>query len=76
MAWTEQFTCDVCGAAKKEVNHWYMISFREAEDDKTFGWFISKWEKASEKDLTIKHVCGQEHAHKLLDEFLQKAQIQ
>ncbi len=74
MSKTEQFTCNVCGVAKGNVNHWYMVSFRQAEGDKAFGWFISVWEEASEKDLTIKHACGQEHAHKLLDEFFQKIQ--
>src|SRR5437016_4550440 len=76
MAKTETITCDVCGVTKGTVNHWYMVSFRQAEGMKAFGWFISVWEQASETDPTVKHVCGQEHAHKLLDEFFQKVQDQ
>lgn len=74
MAWTEQFTCDVCGVVKKSVNHWYMVSV--GKPDHHEGFLVIRWSKDFEKDKEIKHACGQEHLHKLLDEFLQKAQSQ
>jgi hypothetical protein len=70
MAWAEQFTCDGCGVAKKQVNHWFLIG--NGIND---GFWILPWSEA----LQIKeyrHVCGHQCAHKLLDEFLQKAQSQ
>lgn len=76
MAKSETITCDVCGAIKGSVNHWYMINFRQSEDGRAVGWFISVWENALETDSNMKHVCGQAHAHQLLDEFFKKVQEQ
>jgi hypothetical protein len=68
MANFEGQTCDGCGIVKTKLNHWFLIGSND-------GFWILPWSDA----LQIKeyrHVCGHQCAHKLLDEFLQKAQSQ
>jgi len=83
MAKSETITCDVCGVVKGSVNHWYIVQltsrYSAAEESKPglpiVGWCIRLWqENFNEDDPHVKHVCGQECSHKLLDEFFQKVQ--
>jgi len=64
------YNCDICGAQRKEANHWF-ISFRPAKD----GLIIKTWDWAAREGRLdypeIKYLCGQSCAHKQLDQFLQ-----
>lgn len=63
----ETAICDVCGAEKKEVNNWYVIT---ATSDRLI---VDTWGKASSDEKSVgKHVCGQACAHKLLNEFFER----
>lgn len=57
--------CDVCGAEKKEVNHWFKV--RQTEVGLIFSAPSSK---------TGKDVCGQACAHKLLDRWMSTGTIE
>lgn len=65
---TAPYECDVCKAEKKATNHWLVI------DVTALGFHVHPWAWAvGEGTLDSegrKHVCGQECAHRLLDEFL------
>ena len=61
------FLCSMCGAERKEANHWFA-----AMRSKTgLGFYC--WRDANAaflEDENTLHLCGQQCAHKLLDEFL------
>jgi hypothetical protein len=62
------YNCDVCGAQRKEANHWFVAIIS------TVGVSIITWESAARDgklDYDVKYLCGQACAHKLLDQFLQ-----
>lgn len=62
------FTCDVCGAERKETNHWFVVEVTNR------GFHLHDWAWAVREceidKQGVKHVCGQACAHKLLDEFM------
>jgi hypothetical protein len=68
MARKETVTCDVCGAERKEVNHWFVLAFSPEHGSVS----VFPWDRATYYIKDGKHVCGQACAHKLLDEFLSK----
>jgi hypothetical protein len=60
--------CDVCGAQKKETNHWWRVSLRDG------AFVFEKAERVS--DLAgATDVCGESCAVKLLQRFMQTGQI-
>ncbi len=70
MAEKRTYTCDVCGAEKRETNHWFVI-FQRGEFQ-TIARFT-----AANLDTThitpgtaISHVCGENCALKKTSEFL------
>ena len=67
MAKVEQITCDICGIAKTKINNWWL-----AYDSPGAGFVISHFDDHFARQEGVKAACGQEHVHKLLDEFLQK----
>lgn len=57
MAIVQKITCDVCGAERKEANHWWM-----GEEGNSFS--SPKFHDWDETLLaTSMHICGEECAH-------------
>jgi hypothetical protein len=68
MAVKTAYTCDVCGAERKEANHWFVACQTHAGlDFHTWGWALRE-EMLNEERLM--HLCGRLCAHKKLDQFL------
>ena len=63
------YNCDICGAQRKEANHWFVAIYTATAIS-----FIT-WAnvvRGGKLDYTcIKYLCGQSCAHKLLDQSLQ-----
>jgi hypothetical protein len=65
------YVCDVCGAERKEANHWFLAESSPVSTSINF----LEWDYSDgiHRDISgVKHICGQVCAHKLLDEFLSK----
>jgi hypothetical protein len=62
MAKVEKYICNICGAERKEANHWFVAQL--GEDFLR----LMHWPEAPESFHL--HMCGQVCAHKLLDQFL------
>jgi len=62
-----KFVCDECGKQKGDVNRWWML------ETMTGVFWLIAWRKNEETNSQIKHLCGQECAHKALDKFLSEA---
>ncbi|HEY2861067.1 MAG TPA: hypothetical protein VGJ21_21840 [Terracidiphilus sp.] len=60
----QAISCDVCGAEKKQTNHWY-VACELAGELRVGGWNSRMRTRAG-----AKHLCGQKCLHKLVDEFL------
>lgn len=58
-----KFSCDVCGAEKKETNHWWMAWAG------TGGFYIAPLEPVEHTEQ-VKAVCGRTCATKLLERFM------
>jgi hypothetical protein len=71
MSWSIKVTCEVCGVERKETNHWFSI------------WVYMGEFRVQPLDLSELHgrpedvidVCGQEHAHRIFDCFMQHGHI-
>jgi hypothetical protein len=60
----QTISCDICGAEKKQTNHWF-VAYTHAGELRVSGW------GAQGKIRTgSKHLCGQTCLHKLVDEFI------
>ena len=57
----QTYTCDVCGAERKEGNHWFSVLFTSG------GAHLRKWQERGDSDY---HLCGQECVHKMLDKWM------
>jgi len=60
----QAISCDICGAEKKQTNHWFVASEQAGELR------VSGWNARNKLRAGTKHLCGQTCLHKLVDEFL------
>lgn len=63
----QAISCDVCGAEKKQTNHWFVAAEQAGELR------IAGWSSRSRLRTGAKHLCGQTCLHKLVDEFMARA---
>ena len=61
---TTKVTCDVCGAEKRETNHWYMVSFSDAFES------VSVFVPDPDIEHNSVDVCGKPCAIRLISERL------
>jgi hypothetical protein len=60
----QAISCDICGAEKRQTNHWF-VAYTQAGELRVAGW------KTNGRMRTgAKHLCGQVCLHKLMDEFI------
>jgi hypothetical protein len=60
----QAISCDICGAEKKQTNHWF-VAYTQAGELRVSGWGTQGKIRAGSK-----HLCGQTCLHKLVDEFI------
>lgn len=60
----QAISCDICGAEKKQTNHWF-VAYTHAGELRVSGWGVQGRLRAGSK-----HLCGQTCLHKLVDEFI------
>lgn len=60
----QAISCDICGAEKKQTNHWF-VAYTHAGELRVSGWNAQRRLRAG-----TKHLCGQTCLNKLLDEFI------
>lgn len=60
----QAISCDICGAEKRQTNHWFVAS-EQGGELRVSGWSSRKRQRAG-----TKHLCGQTCLHKLVDEFM------
>jgi hypothetical protein len=60
----QAISCDICGAEKKQTNHWFVASEQAGELR------VSGWNSRNRMRPGSKHLCGQTCLHKLVDEFM------
>ena len=60
----QAISCDICGAEKKQTNHWFVASEQAGELR------VSGWNARNKLRAGTKHLCGQACLHKLVDEFM------
>lgn len=60
----QAISCDICGAEKKQTNHWFVACEQAGELR------VSGWSSRNRLRTGSKHLCGQTCLHKLIDEFL------
>ncbi|HET6207961.1 MAG TPA: hypothetical protein VFD98_14190, partial [Terracidiphilus sp.] len=60
----QAISCDICGAEKKQTNHWF-VAYTHAGEFRVSGWSAQRRLRAG-----TKHLCGQTCLNKLLDEFI------
>jgi hypothetical protein len=63
----QAISCDICGAEKKQTNHWY-VACEQAGEMRLGGWNSRMRQRPG-----AKHLCGQTCLHKLVDEFMARA---
>ena len=57
-------SCDICGAEKKQTNHWF-VAYEQSEELRLCG-----WNSRFRKRPGSMHLCGQKCLHKLVDDFM------
>jgi hypothetical protein len=60
----QAISCDICGAEKKQTNHWYVACEQGGEMR------LGGWNSRMRQRSGAKHLCGQTCLHKLVDEFM------
>lgn len=60
----QAISCDICGAEKRQTNHWFVASEQGGELR------LSGWSSRMRQRAVTKHLCGQTCLHKLVDEFM------
>ena len=62
----QAISCDICGAEKKQTNHWF-VAYEQAGELRVGG-----WNSRNRLRTGSKHLCGQACLHKLADEFMER----
>lgn len=60
----QAISCDVCGAEKKQTNHWFVVCELGGELR------LAAWSSRMRLRAGAKHLCGQTCLHKLVDEYM------
>jgi hypothetical protein len=60
----QAISCDICGAEKKQTNHWFVAHENAGELR------VSGWNTRNRMRPGSKHLCGQTCLHKLVDDFM------
>ena len=60
----QAISCDICGAEKKQTNHWFVANEQGGEIR------VSGWNSRNRMRPGSKHLCGQTCLHKLVDDFM------
>ena len=60
----QAISCDICGAEKKQTNHWFVVHTHGGELR------VAGWNANGRMRAGAKHLCGQVCLHKLMDEFI------
>jgi hypothetical protein len=60
----QAISCDICGAEKKQTNHWF-VAYTQGGELRVAGWTTNGRIRSG-----VKHLCGQTCLHKLVDEFI------
>ena len=60
----QAISCDICGAEKKQTNHWFVAHENSGELR------VSGWSSRNRMRPGSKHLCGQTCLHKLVDDFM------
>lgn len=63
----QAISCDICGAEKKQTNHWFVACEQAGELR------VSGWSSRNRLRAGTKHLCGQTCLHKLVDEFMARS---
>ena len=66
----QAISCDICGAEKKQTNHWY-VTYDQGGELR-----VSGFDARNRLRPGAKHLCGQTCLHKLLDDFMARARPQ
>ena len=61
----QAISCDICGAEKKQTNHWF-VAYEQGGELR-----VSGWNSRNRLRTGSKHLCGQACMHKLADEFME-----
>ena len=64
----QAISCDICGTEKKQTNHWY-VAYDQAGELR-----VSGLNARNRLRPGAKHLCGQTCLHKLVDDFITRAQ--
>lgn len=65
---TSPFSCDGCGSAKGETNHWRVLIIVSSSAIKCLG--IYEWNESVAKDPEARHACGHNCTQKLVEQYL------
>jgi len=57
----QAISCDICGAEKRQTNHWF-VAYTAGGELRVTGWNANGRMRAG-----CKHLCGQTCLHKLVD---------
>lgn len=60
----QAISCDICGAEKRQTNHWF-VAYEQSGELR-----VSGWNSRSRLRPGSKHLCGQTCLHKLADDFM------
>jgi hypothetical protein len=76
MAWTERYSCDVCGKAKsEEVEDWWLAWSEKLSptpsDHQQPVLKITRWNTFLSHDADAKHLCGARCAQTIMDRWMQ-----
>lgn len=63
----QAISCDICGAEKRQTNHWF-VAYEQGGELR-----VSGWTSRHRLRPDSKHLCGQTCLHKLVDEFMAKS---
>lgn len=80
MAWDESFNCDICGKAKLESNHWWLVTTADVlcseEDQPSKRFTLIPWNEAESRNPDLHHLCGEGCATKALERFMSTGKLE
>ena len=63
-----QFQCDMCGALKKDSNHWYVANILRSVGGTAHSFIVGEWD--SGESGTEMHLCGRACVLRKMEEWM------
>ena len=69
------YKCNVCGKAKEDSNHWWLLFPSNTPDAPGSGFILDRWDDVYADRKDVENICSESCASKALSKWMEKQKV-